>query len=147
MAVPIDIEIYEIIKGIVDNDKKAREISIAISKVVYEGLQKLEEKADEKKKIIKSEIKDELRKELATKEDILIVEERLSGEIKTVEERLTGEIKTVKEKIKVVEEKIKTSEEKLKKMFMIGFIILGFLIIFLNQQSITFILKILGLLK
>nr|WP_052294365.1 hypothetical protein [Methanocaldococcus fervens] len=42
----------------------------------------------EEKIIIKNELKDELRKELATKDDILLVEERLRGEMKAMKEEI-----------------------------------------------------------
>ena len=38
--------------------------------------------------IIKNEVRDELRKELSTKEDLMLIEERLSGKIKSMEEGL-----------------------------------------------------------
>ncbi|WP_456374030.1 hypothetical protein [Methanocaldococcus sp.] len=60
------------------NYAETKEIAISVvrNEVMYQS------------SIIKNEVRDELRKELATKEDLMLVEERLCGEIKAIEERL-----------------------------------------------------------
>ncbi len=89
-----------------------------IIKAIENALQSIENKAKEQKVILKSEIKDELTNELATKGDIGIVKQ----EILTLKHELLGKLK-------------------------LYFAILIFLIIFLNQDTIEFILKLIGLLK
>ncbi|WP_083774557.1 hypothetical protein [Methanocaldococcus jannaschii] len=50
----------------------------------------------ENKTIIKNEVRDELRNELATKEDILLVEERLGKKIELLNQKIEREIKLVR---------------------------------------------------
>jgi hypothetical protein len=80
----------------------------------------------------KFELKDELTKELATKADIV---------------RLEGEINTVRQEMQTVRHEIQTSLIKLDRKFSIMFLTLLFAIIFLNQNSLEFIAKLLGLIK
>ena len=78
-------------------------------------------------------MKDKLRKELVTKEEFY-------SEIKRLEGKIEGEIQALKGEMKAL-------EERLTKKITIGFIVLTFLITFLNQSSLQLILKVLGLLK
>ena len=55
-------------------------------------MKQLRKKAKEQKVVIKAEVRDELRSELATKEDIAVLEQK----IETVRQELRGEIKVLK---------------------------------------------------
>jgi chromosome segregation ATPase len=107
----------------------------------------------------KFELKDELTKELATKIDIVRLEgeiktevARLKGELKTEVASLEGEIKTVRQEIETVNQKIETVRQEIKtakieldRKNTIMSLILLFAIIFLNQNALEFIAKLLGL--
>jgi hypothetical protein len=118
-----------------------------VEKLVHEALQTIQQKADFLITQKKFELKDELTKELATKADVVRLEGvvkadvvRLEGEIKAHVERLEGEIKTVRQEIQ-------TMKVALDRKFTIMFLILLFTNIFLNQNSLEFIAKLLGLIK
>ncbi|AEF95807.1 hypothetical protein [Methanotorris igneus] len=78
------------------NDAESKEIAISIAR----------EEVKHQSSIIKNEVRDELRKELATKEDILLVEGKLSGEIKTMEERLEIKMALLEKKIGLTNQKM-----------------------------------------
>ncbi len=88
------------------------------NKKTDEALQRIENKSDFLITQRKFELKDELTKELATKNDVV---------------RLEGQIKNIK--------------VELDRKFTIMFIILLFTTIFLNQNALTFIAQLFGLIK
>jgi hypothetical protein len=98
----------------------------------YELLEKLEEKLgkenelDKKSEVLaqqkKLELKDELTKELATKADLILVKTEL-------------------------EAKIEKEMLKLDKKFTIMFLILVFLIIFINKDAVELLIKLLPFTK
>ena len=77
----------------------------------------------------KFELKDELSKELATKADLA----RVEGGLKTDIARLEGEIKI--------------ANTQLDRKFTIMFLVLLFTVVFVNQNALEFIGKLLGLIK
>ena len=85
----------------------------------------------EEKIIIKNELKDELRKELATKDDILLVEERLRGELKAMKEEI----------LRYVDNRVNQLDKKLT----VGFVILILLYILTNPNAIELIKLLFGL--
>ncbi len=85
----------------------------------------------EEKIIIKNELKDELRKELATKDDILLVEERLRGELKAMKEEI----------LRYVDNRFNQLDKKLT----VGFVILILLYILTNPNAIELIKLLFGL--
>jgi len=89
----------------------------------------LDERVVEETKKRKIELRDELRKELATKEDILLVRQ----EIETVRQELKGEIGSLKQELK--------GEIKVLKMWIF---FLGALMVVLNQNSLELIARLLG---
>jgi hypothetical protein len=117
----------------------------------------------------KLELKDELTKELATKEDIARLEgmiksetSRLEGMMKSEISRLEGMIKSetaksegmIKSEISRLEGLIKSETLKLEnkltqleKKFTLMIFALFFVVIFLNQNTIEFILKIIHLVR
>jgi predicted DNA-binding protein len=119
----------------------------AVEKQAQDALQNIQQKADFSITQKKFELKDELTKELATKADVVRLEGvvkadvvRLEGEIKAHVERLEGELKTLRQEVQTI-------VTRLDRKFTIMFLILLFTVIFLNQNSLEFIAKLLGLIK
>ena len=98
-------------------------------KKVGDTLGSVQQKADFLISQKKFELKDELSKELATKADLA----RVEGGLKTDIARLEGEIKI--------------AHAQLDRKFMIMFLVLLFTVIFVNQNALEFIVKIIGLAK
>jgi len=123
------VEVYEAIRKVVKDEELAKEVV----KTIEKSLTAIEEKAKEQKIVIKAELKDELRSELVTKDEFFGEIGKLRQEMKT----LRQEIETVRQEIKG---EIRALEEKMKRWLLI----LGFLIIFTNQNTVTFLLKLVG---
>jgi hydroxylamine reductase (hybrid-cluster protein) len=94
----VPLELYELFE-----EKLGKEKAKEAIKLVEEALKSVEEKAKEQKTIVKVELKDELRKELATKEDIAVLDQKietvyreLDQKIETVRQELKGEIKVLR---------------------------------------------------
>ena len=100
-----------------------------MAKAIELGLEVLEKRAEELAIQKKLELKDELTKELASKADL----QALRAEMQAMEARL--------------EAKIEREILKLDRKFTIMFIILLFAVILVNQNSLEFLLKVLGLIK
>ncbi|MFP3253671.1 MAG: hypothetical protein RXN95_01215 [Hydrogenobaculum sp.] len=120
----IPIELYNKIEESVGKEKAAE-----IAKIIEDTINHLDERVVEETKKRKIELRDELRKELATKEDILLVRQ----EIETVRQELNGKIESLKQELK--------GEIKVLKMWIF---FLGALMVVLNQNSLELIAKILG---
>ncbi|MBI4745836.1 MAG: hypothetical protein HY786_04675 [Deltaproteobacteria bacterium] len=99
-------------------DKYGKDLAREITKTIEISFEAIEKKADAVALQKKLELKDELTKELATKADIA----RLEG-------------------------KIETEILRLDRKFTVMFVILFFTIIFLNQNALEFMAKVLGLMK
>jgi hydroxylamine reductase (hybrid-cluster protein) len=94
----VTLELYELFEKKLGKEEAKKAI-----KLVEEALEAVEQKAKEQKTIVKAELKDELRKELATKEDITILEQKmetiyreLDQKIETVRQEIKGELKVLK---------------------------------------------------
>jgi len=120
----IPIELYNKIEESVGKEK-----AVEIAKIIEDTINHLDERVVEETKKRKIELRDELRKELATKEDILLVRQ----EIETVRQELNGKIESLRQELK--------GEIKVLKMWIF---FLGALMVVLNQNSLEFIAKILG---
>jgi len=120
----IPIELYNKIEESVGKEK-----AVEIAKIIEDTINHLDERVVEETKKRKIELRDELRKELATKEDILLVRQ----EIETVRQELNGKIESLKQELK--------GEIKVLKMWIF---FLGALMVVLNQNSLELIAKILG---
>ncbi|MGC8649646.1 MAG: hypothetical protein ACP5S8_01575 [Hydrogenobaculum sp.] len=117
-------------------EKFGKETAVEIVELLEDTQDYLEEKVVEETKKRKIELRDELRKELATKEDILLVRqeiESLRQEMQTIRQELKGEIEALRQEVR--------GEIKVLKMWIF---ILGVLEIVLNQNSLELIAKILG---
>ncbi len=117
-------------------DKLGREEGRKVAQAIEIGLEVIEKKADAVAFQKKLELKDELIKELASKADILLVRQ----EMQTIKTELEG-------KIDVVRQEMQTIKTELDRKFTIMFIILFFTVVFLNQNALEFMAKILGVVK
>jgi hypothetical protein len=124
MAYVIDYELLEKLEQKVGKEE-AKKIAQTIE-LIYNELDKKSESLAQQKKL---ELKDELTKELATKADIDIVYQKL--------ELLKTEL----------EAKIEKEVLKLDRKFTIMFIVLAFLIIFINKDAVELIIKLLSFAK
>jgi len=127
----IPIELYNKIEESVGKEK-----AVEIAKIIEDTINRLDERVVEETKKRKIELRDELRKELATKEDILLVRQ----EIETVRQELNGKIETVRQEIETVRQELK-GEIKVLKMWIF---FLGALMVVLNQNSLELIARLLG---
>jgi len=124
MAYVIDYELLEKLEQKVGKEE-AKKIAQTIELIYNE----LDKKSESLAQQIKLELKDELTKELATKADIDIVYQKL--------ELLKTEL----------EAKIEKEVLKLDRKFTIMFIVLAFLIIFINKDAVELIIKLLPFAK
>jgi hypothetical protein len=131
MAYVIDYELLEKLEQKVGKEE-AKKIAQTIE-LIYNELDKKSEVLAQQKKL---ELKDELTKELATKADIDMVYQKL--------ELLKTELKA---KIDKEVLKLQNDIQKLDKKFTIMFIILIFLIIFINKDAVELIIKLLTFAK
>lgn len=120
MATAIPIEVFELLE-----EKIGREEAKEVIKAIELALETIEERARAVALEKKLEIKDQLTKELATKADIA----ELKGDIRTVEQRL------------------QTVKVELDRKFTIMFVVLFFTIVFLNQNALEFLARVLGLIR
>ncbi|MEZ0344659.1 MAG: hypothetical protein ABWJ99_07680 [Caldimicrobium sp.] len=117
MAYTIPVKIYEKLE-----EKLGKETALVVVEALEESIRKAFEETQERQK---ATIIEELKKELASKYDIELV----------------------KKEIDAVRKEIEYLQREIKKDLKIITIILLAVIILLNQNSIEFIAKLLGLLK
>ena len=142
MGINIPMAIYDKLV-----EKFGKETAIEIAELIEDTQDYLEEKVVEETKKRKIELRDELRKELATKEDILLVRQ----EMETIRQELNGKIETVRQEIETVRQelngKIESLRQELKgeiKVLKMWIFFLGALMVVLNQNSLEFIARLLG---
>jgi hypothetical protein len=131
MARAIDLELLQLLE-----DKLGKETARKVAQAIELGLEVLEKRAEELAIQKKLELRDELAKELASKADIQVLKTEIQtfrAEMQAMEARL--------------EAKIEREILKLDRKFTIMFIILFFTLILFNQNSLEFLLKVLGLIK
>ena len=150
-------------------DRLGKEEGRKVAEVLERAYEEMEKKAESLAIQKKLELKDELTKELATKEDIARLEgmikseiSRLEGMIKSETAKSEGMIKSeisrlegmMKPEISRLEGLIKSETLKLEnkltqleKKFTLMIFALFFVVIFLNQNTIEFILKIINLVR
>ncbi|EEP59926.1 hypothetical protein [Sulfurihydrogenibium yellowstonense] len=124
MAYVIDYELLEKLEEKVGKEE-AKKIAQTIE-LIYNELDKKSESLAQQKKL---ELKDELTKELATKADLILVKTELEAKIDKEVLKLQNDI------------------QKLDKKFTIMFIVLAFLIIFINKDAVELIIKLLPFAK
>ena len=128
MAYVIDYELLEKLEQKVGKEE-AKKIAQTIE-LIYNELDKKSESLAQQKKL---ELKDELTKELATKADLEILKTELEAKIEISNKEL--------------EAKIEKEILKIDRKFTIMFIILAFLIIFINKDAVELIIKLLPFAK
>jgi predicted transcriptional regulator len=131
MAYVIDYELLEKLEQKVGKEE-AKKIAQTIE-LIYNELDKKSESLVQQKKL---ELKNELTKELATKADIDMVYQKLELLKTELEAKIDKEVL-----------KLQNDIQKLDKKFTIMFIILTFLIIFINKDAIELIIKLLPFAK
>jgi predicted transcriptional regulator len=131
MAYVIDYELLEKLEQKVGKEE-AKKIAQTIE-LIYNELDKKSESLAQQKKL---ELKDELTKELATKADIDMVYQKLELLKTELEAKIDKEVL-----------KLQNDIQKLDKKFTIMFIVLAFLIIFINKDAVELIIKLLPFAK
>ena len=131
----IPIELYNKIEESVGKEK-----AVEIAKIIEDTKNHLDERVVEETKKRKIELRDELRKELATKEDILLVRQ----EIETVRQELKGEIESLRQEVKGEIEALRQEVRGEIKVLKMWIFFLGALMVVLNQNFLELIVKILG---
>ncbi len=124
----IPLEIYDLLER-----RLGRDDAMAVAKSIEASLSHIEERSKEivvqRKLEAKEELRVELRNELSTKEDLAKVEGSLREDLAKVEGSLRQEI------------------TKLDKKFTVYFLITIFTVIFVNQNALEFLARLLGLIK
>ncbi|BCX87765.1 hypothetical protein MIN45_P0132 [Methylomarinovum tepidoasis] len=135
----VPIEIYQLLE-----DRLGREEAKKVAESIEVSLAHLEERSREiaaqRKLEAKEELKHELRNELATKEDLANLRTELKEDIANVRTEL-------KEDIANLRTDVIRMEARLERKFTILWLITLFTIVFLNQNALHFLARLLGLLK
>jgi len=146
MGINIPMAIYDKLV-----EKFGKETAIEIAELIENTQDYLEEKVVEETKKRKIELRDELRKELATKEDILLVRQEmetirqeLKGKIEAVREELKGEIEALRQELKGEIEALRQEVKGEIKVLKMWIFFLGALMVVLNQNSLELIARLLG---
>jgi len=142
MGINIPMAIYDKLV-----EKFGKETAVEIAELIEDTQDYLEEKVVEETKKRKIELRDELRKELATKEDILLVRQEIETvrqEMETIRQELNGKIETVRQELKGEIESLRQEVRGEIKVLKMWIFFLGALMVVLNQNSLEFIARLLG---
>ena len=146
MGINIPMAIYDKLV-----EKFGKETAIEIAELIEDTQDYLEEKVVEETKKRKIELRDELRKELATKEDIMLVRQEietvrqeLNGKIESLKQELKGEIESLRQEVKGEIEALRQEVKGEIKVLKMWIFFLGALMVVLNQNSLEFIARLLG---
>jgi hypothetical protein len=124
----IPLEVYDLLER-----RLGRDDAMAVAKSIEASLMHIEERSREmavQRKIeAKEELRVELRDELSTKEDLA----KLEG--------------SVKEDLAKLEGTMNARFERMDKKFTVLFMVTIFTVIFLNQNALEFLARIIGLIK
>ena len=134
----IPLELYELFEEKLGKEKAKEAIEL-----VKEALETVEKKAKEQKTVVKAELKDELRKELATKEDIAILDQKME----TVYKELDQKIETVRQEIETVRQELKGEIRELRVYMKFTIIIVVIGITVLNPNFTELVKSIISMLK
>jgi len=110
------LELYELFEKKLGKEEAKKAIEL-----VGKAVESVREEAKAQKPVLKAELKDELRKELATKEDIAILEQKME---------------TLDQKVEFIR----------REMRILFYVLLAFMFL-LNKGTVEFAFKVLGLLK
>ncbi|CAI8817671.1 hypothetical protein [Methylocaldum szegediense] len=138
----LPIEIYDILEhhfGHEDSRKVAQAIEASLTLIETRSIEVAQQK--------KLEIIEELRKELASKEDLLLLKESLYQDIESLRRELLAVIGRVDARIDGWEPRMATKADlvQLDKKFTIYFLVLLFAILIVNKDAITLLGTLLGL--
>ncbi len=159
MAKTLTLDIHKIIE-----DKLGREEGKKLAEALEATYESIDEHIERETLYRKIELRDELLKELASKAELQVlnanlhaVEARLEGkiggtrqEIHSVRQEIQTvrqEIQTVRQEIQTVRQEMQTMKVELDRKFTTMFIVLLFAIVFLNQNALEFIFKVVGLIR
>jgi restriction endonuclease Mrr len=134
----IDLELLQLLE-----DKLGKETARKVAQAIELGLEVMEKRAEELAIQKKLELKDELTKELASKADIQV----LKAEIQAVRTEMQAMEQRLEAKIEKVRSELREEILRLDSKFTILFIILFFTMILVNQNSLEFLLKVLGVIR
>ncbi|MEJ5363386.1 MAG: hypothetical protein WHV26_15105 [Spirochaetota bacterium] len=162
MSMHLSVEAYEILEKTFSGKDEAKKFLNALEEAIVNGVQDSWYRT-------KEELKAEVFSEFATKRDLEQVRIELLGEMKKDKAELLGKIealyeKTEKDKAELLgimkqdkaellgimkqdKAELLLKMEQMNKKFSIYFVTLLFVIIFLNQNALEFIAKVIGLLK
>ena len=135
MAYGIPLEVYQMFEKVLGKEDAQKAVEI-LQKSINESLESSEEK-------LKISISEELKKELASKYDI----ELLRQEMKTLEVEFKKELDVVRKEIDIVRKEIEITRVEFKKDLRNAVIILIAIIVILNQNSLEFLAKLIGIVK
>ena len=128
-------------------DRLGKEEGRKVAEVLERAYEEMEKKAESLAIQKKLELKDELTKELATKEDIARLEGMIKSETSRLEGMMKSEISRLEGLIKSETLKLENKLTQLEKKFTLMIFALFFVVIFLNQNTIEFILKIINVVR
>jgi len=146
----IPLEVYDLLER-----RLGRDDAMAVAKSIEASLMHIEERSREmavQRKIeAKEELRVELRDELSTKEDLA----KLEGSVKEDLAKLEGSVKEdlaklqglVKEDLAKLEGAMNARFERMDKKFTVLFMVTIFTVIFLNQNALELLARIIGLIK
>ena len=139
------LELYELFEK-----KLGKEEAKEAIELVGKAIEAIREEAKAQKPILKAEIREELRKELATKEDIVVVRQ----EIETVYRELDQKIEIVRQEIETVyrelNQKIETVRQELKgemKVLRILIYVTLTAVILMNKGTIEYLINLIKMIK
>jgi hypothetical protein len=153
----LPLEVYDLLER-----RLGRDDAMTVAKSIEVSLTHIEERSHEiaaQRKIeVKEEIKRELREELATKEDLALLREdmaKMEGSLREEMARLEGSLReemarvegSLREEMARLEGSLRQDLVKLDKKFSLYFLATIFTVIFLNQNALEFLARILGLIK
>jgi hypothetical protein len=135
----LPIEVYDLLER-----RLGRDDAMAVAKSIEASLTHIEERSREiaaqRKLEAKEELKRELRDELTTKEDLA----KLEGSLREDLAKLEG---SLRKDLAKLEGSLREDLVKLDKKFSMYFLATIFTVIFLNQNALEFLARILGLIK
>ena len=141
----VPLELYELFE-----EKLGKEEAKEAIALVEKAFGTIEEKAKEQKTVIKAELREELRKELATKEDVLLVKEELLGEIGKLEQKIETVHKELEQKMETVRQELKGDIKELKgeiKVLKILIYVTILAVVFMNKGTIEYLVNLIRMMK
>ncbi len=137
MATATLVDIYQALE-----ERLGKEEATRVTSVIELGFEAIEKRAEDVALQKKLELKDDLTKELITKAEFYGEISRLEGKFEKEILRLEGKIE---KEILRLEGKIENDILRLDRKFTVMFVVLFFTVIFLNQNALEFMARVLRL--